>query len=278
MWHCSDQRRFPVRGRGESTLVRWLVAAAVLALAGIHPGIASAESAAQARIVGGTRTSTAEAPWVVALTTASGQHFCGGTLVRPDKVVTAAHCTLDPSTGEQRPPAELQVVSGRTDLRTDQGVVTEVARVWRHPEYTGFTQGEDVAVLTLSAPAPQSPLRMVGAAETGPYRQGTPGRVFGWGRTSESGPLSHVLRSVEVPVIANADCAGAYSAFDAAAMFCAGAPEGGQDACAGDSGGPFVVNGRLVGIVSFGTGCARAGQPGVYTRLSAYADEVVAHL
>lgn len=239
---------------------------------GVRPG------AVQARIVGGTRTSTDQAPWMVALTDEFGSQFCGGTLVRPTKVVTAAHCTTEPGSTRPRSPEALRAVLGRTDLRTGQGVVAGVEKVWRPRAYSGFLQGADVAVLTLSAPVPQQPLPMVGAGDTEPYRTGTPGRIYGWGRTGEWAPPSKVLRSVEVPVLADAECAEPYENFDGSTMFCAGEAEVGQDACGGDSGGPFVVDGRLVGVISFGSGCARPGFPGVYTRLSAYAAEMAQHL
>ncbi|MDR7300679.1 S1 family peptidase [Haloactinomyces albus] len=299
MWHGMDRGRWSGRRRRQGPL-RVLALAAVVAvvwapagsafaetdvnsgglLAWPRPGQARAGQAGdvQARIVGGTRTSTARAPWMVALTTDTGRHFCGGTLVAATKVVTAAHCTVRPGTGRPHPPETLRAVLGRTDLRTERGVVAEVEKVWRSPDYSGFAQGADVAVLTLSAPVPQQPLPMVAAEDTEPYRAGTSGRAFGWGRTSESGRPAHVLHSVAVPVVANAECAESYSRFDGSAMFCAGVPEGGRDACGGDSGGPFVVDGRLVGVISFGAGCARPGFPGVYTRLSTYADEVTARL
>lgn len=245
-------------------------------LTGLHP--TGEALGAQARIVGGEPTTVDQAPWMVALVDSSGRQFCGGALVRPAKVVTAAHCTLSQGSGSGIAASDMRVVAGRTDLRTQRGRVAEVTDVWRHPEFGGVAKGEDVAVLTLREPVARRTLPMVQPGATAPYRPGTSGRVYGWGRTSESGSPSPVLRSVRVPVVANRDCADAYPSFDGAAMFCAGVPKGGRDACAGDSGGPFVINGRLAGVVSYGTGCARAGYPGVYTRMATYADEVAAQL
>lgn len=269
--------------QGRSLIGQLLVTGAVAALTTAFSVTAAAGPAPDpngptARTVGSVESSTATAPWVVALADGSGNQFCGGTLVTPVKVVTAAHCTVDPSTNQQRPPETLRAITGRTDLRTRQGDTEEVDHVWVHPEYAGFTKGKDVAVVTLHSPAPQQPLPMIDEGETAPYAPGTSGRIYGWGRTSESDPSSPVLRSVDIPIASGQDCERAYSEFDDTAMFCAGVPEGGRDACAGDSGGPYVVDGRLVGIVSYGTGCGRPGYPGVYTRLANYSDQVRAEL
>src|SRR5207249_7825654 len=92
-----------------------------------------------------------------------------------------------------------------------------------------------------------------------------------WGRTRENGPTSRYLRAASVPIVADAACAGAYQPFSPTAMVCAGYPDGGVDACQGDSGGPMVVGTVLVGIASWGDGCARPGKYGVYTRVASYA-------
>ncbi|KAK8761462.1 hypothetical protein V5799_027269 [Amblyomma americanum] len=107
--------------------------------------------------------------------------------------------------------------------------------------------------------------------------------VSGWGTTREGGSLSMDLMAVSVPVTSDVNCALQYvqastltSAYDKQTMFCAGAPMGGKDSCQGDSGGPAIQysNGTavLVGIVSFGQGCARLTHAGVYTRVSNYID------
>nr|KAF6410045.1 hepsin [Rousettus aegyptiacus] len=101
--------------------------------------------------------------------------------------------------------------------------------------------------------------------------------VTGWGNTQYYGQQAGVLQEARVPIISNDVCNGPdfYGNQIKPKMFCAGYPEGGIDACQGDSGGPFVCEDsisrtprwRLCGIVSWGTGCALAQKPGVYTKV-----------
>lgn len=234
---------------------RFAVLATVIALV-------SCASTADA-IVGGTPARVSDTPWVVAITTSDGQLMCGGALVAPDKVMTAAHCaTIKGVLGKnQRPADQLRVVAGRTDLRVKtDGIEAAVADVWRHPDYREVTQGDDVAILTL---ARALPYRTIALGEVG-----DDGVVLGWGRTAENTPPSLTLRKATVPILSDQECMLKEPDFRPGAMLCAG--RGDHDACTGDSGGPLVVRGRLAGVVSFGRGCARANEPGVYTRLAHY--------
>ncbi|MCR3748386.1 serine protease [Lentzea californiensis] len=232
--------------------------AVLVAVIALVSGATSADA-----IVGGTPARVADTPWVVAITTTDGQLICGGTLVAPDKVITAAHCvTLKGVLGKnQRPAEQLRVVAGRTDLRSKaEGVEAVVASVWRHPEYVEVTKGDDVAVLTL---AQAVPYRTIALGEVG-----DDGVVLGWGRTAENSPPAMSLRKVTVPILSDSECLRKEPDYRQGAMLCAG--RGDRDACTGDSGGPLVVRGRLAGVVSFGRGCARPDEPGVYTRLANY--------
>lgn len=233
---------------------RYAVLAAVIALV-------SAPHSASA-IVGGTPARIADTPWVVAITTPDGQLICGGSLVAPDKVVTAAHCTAQKLVlgGAERSASSFRVVAGREDLHARDGVEVEVRSVWRHPEYRSVASGDDVAVLSLARSLPYRTIPLGDA--------GSEGQVLGWGRTGELDAPSPVLRQVRLPILGDDECARLDPDYRSGQMLCAG--RGGRDACTGDSGGPLVVRGKLAGVVSYGRGCARAGQPGVYTRLSHY--------
>lgn len=225
-------------------------------------------------IVGGQPASIAEHPWVVYLAEDQGtRQFCGGTVAKPDKIVTAAHCVQD------RQAQDIDVVAGREDTQTQDGTVAKVADIWVHPDFQSPQTGADVAVLTLDHQLDQQPLQLASKQDTALYEPGTKATVLGWGATEEGGSPSTVLRKVDVPISSDQDCSRAYgSEFVQEAMVCAGVPEGGADACQGDSGGPLVAGDRLVGIVSFGQGCARPETPGVYTRVATYEQEVRAQL
>ena len=250
-------------------IIAWHVLA-TLALSVLPPGIAVAEPGP--RIVGGSRASIVDYPWTVYLRTASGFQYCGGTLVAPSSVLTAAHCTA--SSG----PAEIFVVAGREDTSSEDGVVAAVTRIWIHPEFDRPTYRNDVSVLTLDRSLPYRTLPLATPADAGLYAPGTPADVFGWGITEGGSPSRYLMRA-SVPVGTDGYCSQGYpEQFDPALMVCAGYPEGGIDACQGDSGGPLVVEGRLIGFTSFGTGCAEPGHPGVYARVSTYSDTIAAQI
>ncbi|MER5539546.1 S1 family peptidase [Streptomyces mirabilis] len=225
--------------------------------------------AAPQPIVGGTTTTTTAYPFMMQITDASQNQFCGGTLVAANKVVTAAHCMVGETTSSVR------VVGGRTYLNGTNGTVSKVSKIWINPDYTDATNGDDVAVLTLSTSMSYTPASYVASTDTSVYATGATARIIGWGTTSESGSSSNQLRTATVPIVSNTSCSGSYgSEFVASDMVCAGYTNGGTDTCQGDSGGPLLIGGVLAGITSWGNGCAEAGYPGVYTRLTTFSNLV----
>ncbi|MFJ6833627.1 S1 family peptidase [Streptomyces sp. NPDC091209] len=230
---------------------------------------APSAAAAPQPIVGGTTTTTTAYPFMMQITDASQNQFCGGTLVAANKVVTAAHCMAGEST------SSIRVVGGRTYLSGTNGTVSKVSKIWINPDYTDATNGDDVAVLTLSTSMSYTPAKYVATSDTGLYATGTTARIVGWGTTSENGSSSNQLRTATVPIVSDSSCASSYgSDYVASDMVCAGYTAGGVDTCQGDSGGPLLIGGVLAGITSWGEGCAEAGYPGVYTRLTTFSSLV----
>ncbi|MEV5439990.1 serine protease [Streptomyces sp. NPDC052682] len=249
------------------------VAAATAAAAATALFSAPAATAAPQPIVGGTTTTASAYPFVMQITNASQSQFCGGTLVAPRKVVTAAHCMVGRTT------SNTMVVGGRTYRNGTDGTVSRVSKIWIHPSYTDATNGEDVAVLTLSTAMPYTTAKYVSSSDTGVYAAGTSARILGWGTTSSGGSSSNQLRTATVPIVSDSSCGSSYgSDYVRSEMVCAGYSSGGVDTCQGDSGGPLLIGGVLAGITSWGEGCAQAGYPGVYTRLTTFSSLVTAQV
>lgn len=258
-------------------LARWagltvaIVAAGLLGLVSVTSAAPNTFSAAnQPAIVGGSEVESGKREYVVYLADDQGVPYCGGTLVAPDKVVTAAHC-VDSADAD-----DLTVVAGRNDVRSDEGTEADVERIWTPEAYSSVTEGSDIAVLLLDETLPYRTIRPASKGDDELYRAGRKAAVLGWGRTSERGESSDRLRAARVPLRADSDCEDAYGTYSPDEMVCAGYREGGTDACQGDSGGPLITGGRLIGIVSWGEGCARAGKYGVYTEVRRYAKQIAA--
>ncbi|MCG7523806.1 serine protease [Streptomyces sp. OfavH-34-F] len=264
------------------TVVRAMTGALALAAASAVIPLASAAPAVpDGIIIGGQPAHVADSPWVVALSsrdrfggTRAGQ-FCGGVVVEPKKVLTAAHCLSREALGTDADQVgDLRVISGRDELNGTGGKEIPVSGTWVNPSFDATTNSGDLAVLTLSQALPESDAIPMAEAGDPAYRAGTSATVYGWGDTTGYGDYASSLRSAEVSILPDSSCEQAYpggrtGTYDASSMLCAGEPQGGYDACQGDSGGPLVAQGKLVGLVSWGNGCGVAGSPGVYTRISA---------
>lgn len=217
-------------------------------------------------IVGGQDADPGEWPWQAKLSTG-----CGGVLISTRWVATAAHC-LDKITS-------IQVVLGEHNTAAYDGTEQffTSSTFLSHPGYKTGINDNDIGLIFLPTPAVTTHAVQPISFEdlTSVETEGTVAWTTGWGTTKEGqSAYPQILREVDVPVITNATCLSAYY-FITDNMICAGYAKGGKDSCQGDSGGPLVAQNsegiwKLVGITSFGRGCARENAYGVYTRMSRY--------
>lgn len=229
------------------------------------------------RIVGGVPVDIREHPHQVSLESDEGLR-CGGAILSPRWVVTAAHCVDDS-------PPGLRVVAGVTrlsDADAGFGQRRNVVRVVLHPGYDWGVSPmtDDVALLRLQRPlefddrVAAIPLVSPDDAAAGLTAPGVIATVSGWGALHSGGTPIDSLRAVDLAIVSNADATRAYGTRIEADHLAAGGPaRGGRDACQGDSGGPLVVPDdegtlRLAGLVSWGAGCGEPSAPGIYTRVS----------
>ncbi|MXM68199.1 trypsin-like serine protease [Streptomyces sp. HUCO-GS316] len=246
-------------------------------------------STVEPMVIGGTDTTITTAPWMAQLWYTDDQgtpdtsddtgFFCGGAVVAPTKILTAAHCVkgYDWSTGGA-------IVTGTSQLPSNGdlhgGTVSGVLRQWTH-SYSAQTFDNDIAVLTLASPVKATPIRMTTSGDTASYVSGTSAQVYGWGRTSStSQDISETLKTATLTVRSDTACADYYGAYYIKNhMMCAGTASGSDTgtkaSCNGDSGGPLIVNNRIVGVVSWGvTNCVANGSYSVFTKVKTYVGAV----
>ncbi|XP_073340741.1 uncharacterized protein [Pagrus major] len=214
------------------------------------------------KIVGGYECTAHSQPHQVSLN--SGYHFCGGSLVNENWVVSAAHCYK----------SRVEVRLGEHHIEINEGTEQFISssRVFRHPNYNSWNTDNDIMLIKLSKPATLNQYVQPVALPTSCAPAGTMCKVSGWGNTMSSIADGDKLQCLNIPILSTRDCENSYPGMISDAMFCAGYLEGGKDSCQGDSGGPVVCNGELQGVVSWGYGCAERDYPGVYAKVCIFND------
>jgi secreted trypsin-like serine protease len=260
-----------------------LVLACAVALAADEPDY-------QAQIVGGTAVSRGEYPFMASLQERkSGQppakgHFCGGTLIDRDSVLTAAHCAV--YIKRQIPARKLRIVVGPTALNSDQGQarkISSLSSISIHPRYqAGTSFAYDAAVIELNRPVSLDSIKLATVEQNWLEKPGRKAHIAGWGNEFKQTPPLELqpdkypnrIRKARVPLVSDARAQDTYgSSYVRSLMVAAGKADRG--ACYGDSGGPLWATTpqgrRQIGITSFGRGCGERGYPAVYTAVNASA-------
>ncbi|XP_048038408.1 elastase-1-like [Megalobrama amblycephala] len=257
-------------------MLRILLLSALAALALAEPRYIEDQAIVE-RVVGGEVASPNSWPWQISLQYLSGSsyyHTCGGSLIRTNWVLTAAHCVDTTRTW--------RVVLGDHDIYTQEGreQYMSVSQVTIHPSWNrnNVAAGYDIALLRLSSAATLN--SYVKLATLPPSGQVLPHNnacyITGWGLTQTGGSLSAKLKQAYLPVVDHSTCSRSdwWGSTVKSTMVCAGG--GSLSGCNGDSGGPLncQVSGQYVvhGVASFvsSLGCNANQKPTVFTRVSAY--------
>lgn len=238
------------------------------------------------RIVGGEEASPGSWPWQVSLQT-NGRHFCGGSIITKNIVITAAHCSvkkdkkkslimrlLTRDSWEERDTTALTISAGDYDKSVEEGTeqIRKVAEIKVHPDYEDLLNNRDIALWRVDEPfefRDELSPACIADEECGVDDQCM---ATGWGVTQDRDVSNDILREAELPILDRSTCAKDYGrSLFTENMMCAGFQQGGVDTCQGDSGGPLVCTKdgawKLCGLTSFGDGCALPQSPGVYTRV-----------
>lgn len=253
------------------------------------------------RVIGGHKAKAGEWPWQVKIMAPDAEQrgrfagHCGGTLISPNWILTAAHCLAAGRSGRQDLFArDLLIVEGKTNVdrivtvTSNDKVGIKVADAVVHEGFDRQTFANDIALIRLSEPARSKAVALAGLGDAALEAEGARATVTGWGYTKadhgwDDKYLPTELQEAELPIVSQEACRAGYRETSMRLNpidnrnLCAGFKQGGKDACQGDSGGPLVArrpdgDWAQIGVVSWGAGCAEADHFGVYTRVAAFRD------
>lgn len=216
------------------------------------------------RIIGGVDAADGEFPFFVH---SAENNTCGGSLIHPDIVLTAAHC--EGLNGPFRPGVFVYI--GSNARRPDSSVERiQIQSLVKHFNYDRRTLENDIMLIKLAQPSRASTFIKVNPDPNIPVT-GQSVTAIGVGRMTNLGLIAERLQKVQVLVVDHETCASAHRrTVNNHTMLCA--TDLRKDACAGDSGGPLFNGLTQYGIISWGEGCGNTDFPGVYTRLSTYTE------
>lgn len=227
-------------------------------------GLSDFSGTVSTRIYGGRESSPGRWPWQVALLNKYKEQYCGGVLIAPEWVLTAAHCVRKRS----------YVMINEHDLYSREGgeKMVKIEKPYVHPDYDVHSVDNDIALLRLRVPLYDGKFICLP-----PKRLELPSRtrcaIVGWGKENEQHEEgATVLHEAFVPLVPRDICVDEYEGyFISKNMMCAGYRNGRADSCSGDSGGPLMceIDGKwsVYGVTSFGRGCGLDGRYGIYGKV-----------
>ncbi|EGI65219.1 Serine proteinase stubble, partial [Acromyrmex echinatior] len=216
--------------------------------------------------------------------------MCGGTLINELFILTAAHCFSDDSSLISLIMSYVARVADLNFEDTNDGakpVQVPIKDIMRHMEYNALTHENDVALVKLAEKVKFTPILLPACLPLGKVKNenldGMEASIAGWGHTSYEGESPDELLKATISIISEKECKAAYGQSTAVIdnrTLCAESP--GKDSCQGDSGGPLTIRFEnktyLVGIVSWGKGCAEPNYPGVYTKVAEFLPFIKQHM
>uniref|UniRef100_A0AAJ7XJI1 Transmembrane protease serine 5-like n=1 Tax=Petromyzon marinus TaxID=7757 RepID=A0AAJ7XJI1_PETMA len=228
------------------------------------------------RIVGGVNSALGRWPWQVSLHF-QGSHACGGSLVAPGWLVTAAHCVSQKNYNQASNWVVYAGFLNQNQMASAQKSAVQL--IYVNKNYDASTQDFDIALMKLASPVTfTSNVKAVCLPTAGTdFAAGTLCWISGWGLMVEEGDVANTMQEAQIPLIGLSTCnaRAMYAGRLTQRMQCAGYAAGGVDACQGDSGGPLVCTSRdglwrLTGATSWGIGCAVVNKPGIYSKIPEY--------